>query len=212
MVRDPVCGLEIAERDAYATRQLDGVQLSFCSAACVRLFDAATNKVITTLTGVEGPHNLQVAPDGRSVWAVSGHESLALMIDPTTYQLHGTVATGKEPAHIILVPDGKTAYVTNGDDDTVTAIDVATMKAIATIPVGAYPHGLRPSLDGKWVYVANAKGTTHLAEQQVVATIPVDAGPNGISFAPLPPAQAPASQINLPMPHHDDKDMPDMQH
>jgi YHS domain-containing protein len=40
MVRDPVCGMEIAERDAYATRQLDGVQLSFCSAACVRLFDA----------------------------------------------------------------------------------------------------------------------------------------------------------------------------
>jgi YHS domain-containing protein len=41
MVRDPVCGMEIAEYDAYATRQLDGVQLSFCSAACVRLFDAA---------------------------------------------------------------------------------------------------------------------------------------------------------------------------
>jgi YHS domain-containing protein len=41
MVRDPVCGMETAERDAYATRQVDGVQLAFCSAACVRLFDAA---------------------------------------------------------------------------------------------------------------------------------------------------------------------------
>jgi hypothetical protein len=51
-----------------------------------------------------------------------------------------------------------------------------------------------------------------LTEQQVVATIPVDVGPNGISFAPLPPAQAPASQINLPMPYHDDQNMPDMQH
>lgn len=109
--------------------------------------DANTNKVLTTLNGIEGPHNLQVAPDGKSVWAVSGHESLAVMIDATAYQVHGTVPTGKEPAHIILAPDGKTAYATNGGDNTVTAIDVATMKTISTIPVGKYPHGLRPSPD-----------------------------------------------------------------
>jgi len=90
----------------------------------ISAIDANTNTVITTLTGVEGPHNLQVAPDGKSVWAVSGHESLALMIDPASYQLHGTVPTGKEPAHIILTPDGKTAYATNGDDDTVTAMSL----------------------------------------------------------------------------------------
>src|SRR3989337_216233 len=76
----------------------------------ITVIDAATNKVVTTLTGIEGPHNLQVAPDGKSVWAVSGHESMAVMIDPATYAVHGAVATGKEPAHIIVTtPDGKTA-------------------------------------------------------------------------------------------------------
>jgi YVTN family beta-propeller protein len=82
------------------------------------------------------------------------------MIDANTFQLHGTVPTGKEPAHIVLAPDGKTAYATNDGEGTMTEIDVATMQPIATISVGDYPHGLRPSPDGKWVYVANAKGTT----------------------------------------------------
>jgi len=106
----------------------------------ITAIDANTNNVITTLTGIEGPHNLQVAPDGKSVWAVSGHESLAVMIDAATYQLHGSIPTGKEPAHIVLTPDGKTAYATNGRDDTVTAIDVASMKAVATIPVGCWAN------------------------------------------------------------------------
>jgi len=109
------------------------------------VMDATTNNVVTTLTGIEGPHNLQVAPDGKSVWAVSGHEALAVMIDAATYKVHGTVMTGNEPAHIILTPDGQTAYATNGDDNTVTAIDVATMKAYSrrSIPARSAPQPRR---------------------------------------------------------------------
>lgn len=114
----------------------------------ITVIDAATNAVVTTLIGIEGPHNIQVAPDGASVWAVSGHEALAVMIDPATYRVHGTVPTGEEPAHIILTPDSATAYVTNSGDDTVTVIDATAMQVVATIPVGAYPHGLRPNPDG----------------------------------------------------------------
>ena len=150
--------------------------------------DAATNRVVTRLTGIEGPHNVQVAPDGRSVWAVSGHDSLAVMIDAQTYQVHGAAPTGRSPAHVIITSDGARAYVTNGDDNTVTVIDVATMQAVATIPVGEYPHGLRPSPDGRWVYVANAKGTTvsviDTQSDARVADIDVGRGPVQVGFSP----------------------------
>ena len=46
----------------------------------ITVINAATNKVVTTLEGIEGPHNLQVAPDGKTVWAVSGHDALAVML------------------------------------------------------------------------------------------------------------------------------------
>jgi len=40
MHRDPVCGMEIQESDAYVTREIDGAQVSFRSAACVARYDA----------------------------------------------------------------------------------------------------------------------------------------------------------------------------
>jgi YVTN family beta-propeller protein len=33
----------------------------------ITVINAATNKVITTLNGIEGAHNLQVAPNGKTV-------------------------------------------------------------------------------------------------------------------------------------------------
>jgi DNA-binding beta-propeller fold protein YncE len=75
--------------------------------ASLTAIDAARNEVLTTLTGIEGPHNVQVSPDGRNVWAVSGHESQAIMVDAAGFGLHGAVPTGKEPAHVILTPDGR---------------------------------------------------------------------------------------------------------
>src|SRR3990172_1023216 len=48
------------------------------------VIDAASNQIITTFTGVEGPHNIQASSDGQTIWAVSGHESIALAIDATT--------------------------------------------------------------------------------------------------------------------------------
>ena len=105
----------------------------------ITVIDAGTHRVVTRLTGIEGPHNLQVAPNGKTVWAVSGHQALAVMIDATTYTSHGTVPTGKMPVHVILTPDGRNAYVTNSEDNTVTVIDAAGMRATATIPVGQYP-------------------------------------------------------------------------
>jgi YVTN family beta-propeller protein len=150
--------------------------------------DAATQRVVTTLTGVAGPHNIQVAPDGRSVWAISGHDNQALAIDTATYQLLGAAPTGHHPAHIILSPDGRTAYVTNAEDNTVSAIDTASYQTKATIPVGTYPHGLRPSPDGRWVYVANLEDTTvsviDTSTNQRVADIEVGRSPVQVAFSP----------------------------
>jgi hypothetical protein len=47
----------------------------------------------------------------RSVWAVSGQEALAVIVDASDLTLHGTVPTGQEPAHVILIPDGSTAWL-----------------------------------------------------------------------------------------------------
>src|SRR6266496_3308683 len=51
MVRDPVCGMTIAEQDASATRHIGGTQVYFCSAACVAQFDAEPQRYYPPLGG-----------------------------------------------------------------------------------------------------------------------------------------------------------------
>ena len=66
--------------------------------------DAATNQVATTLDGIDGPHNVQIGPDGASLWTVSGHDSFAAMLDTTSMEVHGAVPTGGSPAHVVVTP------------------------------------------------------------------------------------------------------------
>ena len=150
--------------------------------------DAATNKVVATLTGIPGPHNLQVSPDGSTVWAVSGHEALAVAVDSQSYALVGTAPVGNAPAHVVVSPDGMTAYISNSGDSTVTVLNTATFTVNATIPVGEFPHGLRPSPDGQQVAVANLRSDTisliDTVSLTVEATIEVGAGPVQVAFAP----------------------------
>lgn len=154
----------------------------------ITVINARTNKVLTTLTGINGPHNLQVSPDNNTVWIVSGHKNLAIAVDVKTYALKGVVGTGKMPAHIIISPDGKSVYVTNGEDNSVSTIDVETMKTISTIPTGKQPHGLRSSPDGKWIYVANASDTTvsviETASNKKVTDIEIGKKPVQVGFSP----------------------------
>lgn len=154
----------------------------------ITIINARTNKVITTLTGVEGPHNLQVSPDNKTVWVVSGHKALAIAIDVKTYAIKGVVATGKMPAHIIVSQDGKNVFVTNGEDNSVSKIDVETMKTVSIFPTGKHPHGLRSSPDGKWIYVANAGATTvsviEAGLNKKIADIEVGKKPVQVGFSP----------------------------
>jgi YVTN family beta-propeller protein len=150
--------------------------------------DAATNRVVATLAGIPGPHNLQVSPDGNTVWAVSGHEALAVAVDSQSYALLGIAPVGKSPAHVVVSPDGMTAYVSNSGDSTVTALDTAAFTVKATIPVGEFPHGLRPSPDGQQVAVANLRSNTvsliDTATLTVDATVEVGVAPAQVAFAP----------------------------
>jgi YVTN family beta-propeller protein len=152
------------------------------------VINAATNTVITTLSGIEGPHNVQISPDGQAAWAVSGHQRLVIAVDVQSLELRGWAPVGSSPAHVVVSPDGATAYVTNSGDNTVTAIDTATFAIRTTIPVGDFPHGLRVSNDGRLIAVANMRGGSvsliDAVSLTVSATVEVGAGPVQVAFTP----------------------------
>lgn len=150
----------------------------------VSVIDAVSFKRISSIPVGQGPHNVQVAPDGKLVWVTNNGEpaeenketSEAKMsksgdmagtapgavwaIDTATAKVVAKVPVGMHPAHVVVSGDGRTAYVTNGGDNTVSVVDTKAHQVIATIPVGTFPHGLRISPDGGQVWVANLKGET----------------------------------------------------
>jgi len=153
----------------------------------VSVIDAASDKVIATITGVPGPHNLQVSSSRATLWITSAPLNRVVVLDVQTYELLATIPVGNHPAHVILTPNGHEAYVTNSGDNTVSIIDPATLKVTATVPLGAMPHGARPSPDGQYVAVANMdSGTVSVistATHKVTSTIAVGAKPVQVGFS-----------------------------
>ena len=158
------------------------------AANTISVIDATSFKKIGSIPGGSGPHNVQVAPDGKWVWITNNgdpvkaaemptermptqqmpkaeHAAMAgagavWAVDTATDAVVAKVPVGKHPAHVVLTSDGRIAYVTNGGDNTVSVLDTAAQRVTAVIAVGASPHGLRISPDGKQVWVANLKSGT----------------------------------------------------
>ena len=178
----------------------------------ISVMDAASFKKIGSIPVGQGPHNVQVSPDGKWVWVTNNgdpdkaaetmpaeqmpkaeHGAMAgagavWVIDAATDAVVAKVPVGKHPAHVVVASDGHTAYITNGGDNTVSLVDTAAGRVIGVVPVGASPHGLRITPDGKQVWVANLKGGTvsviDTESRKQVAQIAAGKGPAQVGFTP----------------------------
>lgn len=150
----------------------------------ISVLDDATDASIATidLTETRGavlmrfaPHNVQVAPDGRSVWVVApavadaadphGHGGVepieqAIVLDPESLEIVARVelGSGLHVAHVVLDSASRYAYVTANEANAVLRIDARSYEIVGRYELGAgrAPHGLR-ECDGR-LYVANMDG------------------------------------------------------
>lgn len=179
-------------------------------ANAVSVIDATSFKKTGSIPVGQGPHNVQVSPDGKWVWVTNNgdpakaaetmpaekmpkgeHGAMAgagavWVIDATTDAVVAKVPVGMHPAHVVVASDGRTAYITNGGDNTVSVVDTAARRVIGAVPVGASPHGLRITPDGKQVWVANLKGGTvsvvDTESRKQIAQIAAGKGPAQVGF------------------------------
>lgn len=144
------------------------------------VLDAATNTVSTTLTGMPGPHNVQVGHDGATVYASSNTTNTVVAIDAATYRVTATAPTGPEPAHVIEAPNGK-VYVANSGDGTVSVYQSPNLQPVGLIDVGGMPHGLRAAAGGSVIVIANhMAGAVDLIDprtDRMLGAVPVGDGP-----------------------------------
>lgn len=122
-------------------------------------------------------HNVQVAPDGKSVWVTAnfmemgGHDEeekaepdenvvpdQVIIIDPMKDEISKRIdiAPDQHLAHIVVTSDGKKAFATAQEPGMVYKINGETYKVDNTIPLAkdSQPHGLRLSTDDRIAYIA----------------------------------------------------------
>ncbi|MEW6467653.1 MAG: YncE family protein [Bacteroidota bacterium] len=107
-------------------------------------------------------HNVQAAPDGRSVWATCipmhhGHEDDMVVVlkgKRDKDKEHIKVGVDHHIAHVVLDDESKFAYVTANSTGQVIKIDARHMKVMLRYDLGgsSAPHGMR-YMNGK-LYVA----------------------------------------------------------
>ena len=107
-------------------------------------------------------HNVQVAPDGKSVWVTavpmdSNGINQLVVIDQGSGTIKKRIYLGKDlhVAHVVLDDESKNAFVTAKDPNQVIQVNAVTYEVVRKFDLGAghSPHGIRYA-KGK-LYIAN---------------------------------------------------------
>jgi YVTN family beta-propeller protein len=130
--------------------------LALC-AACFAVQPVLAQQPVTPVT----PATLTPPPPSMSlgptpIFVLNSLDANVSVIDPLTWTVTKTIATGKEPHHLYLTPDEKSVIVANAAGDSLTFIDPRTAEVQRVIRPIIDPYHLRFSPDMKWlVTVAN---------------------------------------------------------
>lgn len=120
------------------------------------------------------PHNVEVAPDNKSVWVTANalggvkmgttfdNYDEVIVIDPISDVIIKRIDMGKKLmlSHVVLTPDSSYALVVSQMNDVIYKINAKTfeIEKQAEVKKGAMPHGIRISPDSKTAYVAIMAG------------------------------------------------------
>ena len=153
----------------------------------VDIIDEATLRTLASLNTGKSPHEVRVAPDGRTAYVVSGPTITA--IDLSSRTITRTFDLGEFAAHDVRISrDGRRLWAACARTQTVLEIDSAS---------GAVLNRLRTSRDGAWfvevhpdetkLYTPNLEGTSVSVITRAtgeVKVLPLDYRAYGIDVTP----------------------------
>lgn len=154
--------------------------------------DIGTLAVIGTAPTGHRPHELAVAPDGRTAVVANygAGDSLSLFDVPARRALRKLTPGGAlDPHGVQFSRDGRSVFVTSEVRRAVVELDVGTGRIVRTIETGQdVTHMLVLDLAGSRLYTANIRSGTvtaiDLEHSKAIAQIDTGAGCEGIDITP----------------------------
>lgn len=159
-----------------------------CSDGVVRIFDAGSRELLTTLAGPAGEiYSLAFAPDGSMLSAGAWSRSIRLWSLPDHAVLGDVISLSSVPRGMAFSPDASVLY-SSGDTGGVVVTDTALRAVRTVIPTPAEPWAVAVSPDGTRLGVGLFDASVALID---LATGRVTPGPSrhrlvvaGLDFSP----------------------------
>lgn len=146
-------------------RALDAILVANSEGGTVDVIDARAPRLLRTLnvipdhpvgTGIGSnvAQDLDVAPDGRTLYVSRGYLSDVAAFDlETGDMLWRLPISGGRADHMAIIPDGTRLFVSATFADVVEVIDPRTPAVIGSFSTGDFPHGVHLGPDAKTVFV-----------------------------------------------------------
>jgi YVTN family beta-propeller protein len=175
----------------------------------ITIIDIATNTVIGTIDGFDGPSGMVIVPGGNQAYVnnygagmTSGQATTVQVVDLNTNTIIGPpITVGQAPAALAITPDGNFVYVinyVNGNPGTGTITIIRTSdNTVLPNPITGFsgPFDIAITPNGKYAYVTNFGsnnftpiGTTvsviDIDSNTVIKTIDLAIQPSGIAITP----------------------------
>jgi hypothetical protein len=130
------------------------------------------------------PHDLAVAPDGRTAWvSLDGSDRIAV-VDVLSRRVLRYLPTGRRPHDLLADPSGRT-WVTDWDGG--LAVYASSGRLLRAIPLGEQAHHLARTPDGAQVWVTDSPGRLAFAVDartlRVAARLRLDGDPHHLDVA-----------------------------
>ncbi|HLH32722.1 MAG TPA: beta-propeller fold lactonase family protein [Terriglobia bacterium] len=153
----------------------------------VDIIDAATNKVVGQITGIEVNHGAAAAPDGTRLYVSNEADSTLDVVDSKTLRVVAKIPLSGHPNNISISQDGRRVYVSIAvAPGTVDVIDTASLQRAKSIPVKGAVHNTYVTPDGKYVIAGSVAGRTVTAidvkTEEPVWTLEMDKGVRPMAF------------------------------
>jgi YVTN family beta-propeller protein len=130
----------------------------------VDVLDVTAGSVINRihLNAGDGPREVSLTPDGRSLLVLNAFSRTLSIVDPSAFAELGRLPLGEGPRSVLIDRTGKRAYVFNELSNTITVVDIATRVKVVTLSVDTGPIMGQFNRKGDKLYVIHG-GSPYLS-------------------------------------------------
>lgn len=157
------------------------------AADSIDVIDAADNRVVQVIRGIELPHGVNFSPDGKRVYVSNESEGMLDVVDRTSGTILQKVSLTARPNNITITKDGTRLFVgIRARPGSIDVIDTGSLRTIKNIPVDGPVHNLYVTPDGKYVVsgsIENKAATVvDLSREEMIWEVKFDAGVRPMAF------------------------------